>query len=304
MQMRPLPRATKITNVASVPHRSPFRYPGGKTWLVPVIRQWLQRMDRRPSLLIEPFAGGGIVGLTAAFERLVDHVVLIEFDPQVAVVWQAILHGEADWLATRILQFNMELDHVRALLATPADEIREQAFRTIVRNRVSHGGILAPGASFVKNGENGKGIKSRWYAATLARRIRDIGSIRDRVTFVHGDGLEAIKQHATDRQAAFFVDPPYTMGPVEGKRAGARLYTHHELDHPRLFHLTAQVAGTFIMTYDDTIEVRALARQHALHVDTVAMKNTHHARMSELLISRDLSWLHPVSPEKAQVADR
>lgn len=304
MQTGPLHHAAQITNVASVPHRSPFRYPGGKTWLVPVIRQWLQRMDRRPSLLIEPFAGGGIVGLTAAFERLVDHVVLIEFDPQVAVVWQTILHGEADWLATRILQFNMELDHVRTLLATPADEIREQAFRTIVRNRVSHGGILAPGASFVKNGENGKGIKSRWYAATLARRIRDIGSIRDRVTFVHGDGLEAIRQFATDRQAAFFIDPPYTMGPVEGKRAGARLYTHHELDHPCLFRLTAQVAGTFIMTYDDTIEVRALARQHALHVDTVAMKNTHHARMNELLISRDLSWRHPVIPEKTQVADR
>ena len=26
---------TEPVNVASVPHRSPFRYPGGKTWLVP-----------------------------------------------------------------------------------------------------------------------------------------------------------------------------------------------------------------------------------------------------------------------------
>ena len=24
-----------IVNVASVPQRSPFRYPGGKTWLIP-----------------------------------------------------------------------------------------------------------------------------------------------------------------------------------------------------------------------------------------------------------------------------
>ena len=28
-------------NVASVPQRSPFRYPGGKTWLIPHIRRWL-----------------------------------------------------------------------------------------------------------------------------------------------------------------------------------------------------------------------------------------------------------------------
>ena len=31
----------KPVNVASVPQRSPFRYPGGKTWLVPHIRRWL-----------------------------------------------------------------------------------------------------------------------------------------------------------------------------------------------------------------------------------------------------------------------
>ena len=30
-----------IVNVASVKHLSPFRYPGGKTWLVPRVREWL-----------------------------------------------------------------------------------------------------------------------------------------------------------------------------------------------------------------------------------------------------------------------
>ena len=60
-----LPSAsTDIVNVASVPHRSPFRYPGGKTWLVPRVRQWLASIER-PHELIEPFAGGAIVGLSA-----------------------------------------------------------------------------------------------------------------------------------------------------------------------------------------------------------------------------------------------
>ena len=27
--------AKGVINVSAVPHRSPFRYPGGKTWLVP-----------------------------------------------------------------------------------------------------------------------------------------------------------------------------------------------------------------------------------------------------------------------------
>ena len=56
-------------NVATVPQRSPLRYPGGKTWLVPHIRAWLKAMDT-PRLLVEPFAGGGITSLTAVMEDL------------------------------------------------------------------------------------------------------------------------------------------------------------------------------------------------------------------------------------------
>ncbi|MBN2594284.1 MAG: hypothetical protein JXA81_12320, partial [Sedimentisphaerales bacterium] len=37
-------RRSKVVNVASVPLRSPFRYPGGKTWLVPYVRQWLSSL--------------------------------------------------------------------------------------------------------------------------------------------------------------------------------------------------------------------------------------------------------------------
>src|SRR5215470_9042201 len=98
---------TEVVNVAAVPQRSPFRYPGGKTWLVPRIRQWLHAQPRRPALLIEPFAGGASVGLTAAFEGLADHVLLAEMDEDVAAVWATILGGGAEALATRIERFSL-----------------------------------------------------------------------------------------------------------------------------------------------------------------------------------------------------
>jgi DNA adenine methylase len=44
------------------------------------------------------------------------------------------------------------------------------------------------------------------------------------------------------------------------------------------------------MTYDNTDEVRELARWYGLDTLPVAMKNTHHAKMTELLIGRDLGW--------------
>src|SRR5882724_6439806 len=94
-----------IVNVASVPHRSPFRYPGGKTWLVPRIRRWLRSLPEKPAELVEPFAGGAIVGLTVAFEGLADHVTLVERDPDVAAVWQTVLGEDALLLADRIIAF-------------------------------------------------------------------------------------------------------------------------------------------------------------------------------------------------------
>lgn len=46
-----------------------------------------------------------------------------------------------------------------------------------------------------------------------------------------------------------------------------------------------------LMTYDFADEVLALAVQHGFQTRTVAMKNTHHAQMTELLIGRDLNWM-------------
>jgi DNA adenine methylase len=281
---RPL---NQVVNVASVPQRSPFRYPGGKTWLVPRVRTWLGSLEQRPHVLVEPFAGGGIVSLTAAFEELVDHVIMVERDPQVAAVWRTIIEGDAQWLADHILSFELTAANVDAALAAEADTVQERAFQTILRNRTSRGGILAPGAGRIKNGENGKGLGSRWYPDTLARRILDIAAVQDRITFVEGDGLAVALEHAGDQGAAFFIDPPYT---ASAKRAGSRLYLYSELDHTALFEIAETFAGDFLMTYDDAEELHELADQHGFDTELVAMKNTHHAEMTELLIGRNLNW--------------
>jgi DNA adenine methylase len=283
-----VPVAEKVVNVASVPHRSPFRYPGGKTWLVPRVRQWLRSLPAPPRLLVEPFAGGAIVGLTAAFEGLADRVVLVELDEDVAAAWQTIFGDDNEWLAERVLSFDLTEENVRATVAGTPSTPRERAFRIILKNRTNHGGILAPGASLIRAGENGKGLRSRWYAGTLARRIRDLRAIRDRVEVVCGDGIEVIARHAEDAQAVFFIDPPYTAA---GKKAGTRLYLHHQLDHELLFRTAARAAGDLLMTYDDAEEIVALAARHGLTTGKIPMKNTHHAVMSELLVGRNLGWV-------------
>src|SRR5260370_34987117 len=97
-----------IVNVASVPQRSPFRYPGGKTWLVPHVRRWLN-----------------------------------------------------------------------------------------------------PGSGVLKQGENGRGNLSRWYPETLKRRILDILTIREPISFLQGYGPELMRQNTHCSGAVFFFNRPY-----------------------------------------------------------------------------------------------
>ena len=280
----------KVVNVASVPQRSPFRYPGGKTWLVPRLRQWLNSHSFKPRKFIEPFAGGAIAGLTVAFERLAESVIIVEKDEQVAAVWQTIIaiDGGAEWLASKILNFTLTPESASLLLSSRLRSPRNVAFKTIVQNRISHGGILANGAGLLKNGEKGKGILSRWYPETLARRILDISNIRKNIKFIKSDGFQIIKKYLHMPDVVFFVDPPYT---ASKKKAGSRLYKYHQVDHEKLFELMSKANGDFLMTYDDADEVRALARKYRFETRLVAMTNTHNTTMTELLIGRDLDWV-------------
>lgn len=272
------------TNVAQVRQLSPFRYPGGKTWLVPEVRKWLTSSKRTPSVFVEPFAGGSMAGLTAASENLAEHVFLGELDDDVAAVWKTIFQGnDADvaWLSKQIIDFDVTLENVRSILDGNPKAIRGKAFRTIVKNRMQRGGIMAAGAGLVKTGEAGRGLNSRWYPETLVKRIDALQLIRDRITFEQADAFEAIKRYVDDEDAFFFVDPPYTAG---GKKAGSRLYTHSEIDHEGLFALMASVRGSVMLTYDDAPEVRLMAERHGFRVEPVPMKNTHHELIRELLI--------------------
>lgn len=280
--------ARKPVNVSRVPQRSPFRYPGGKTWLVPYLRSWLRHLEQKPDLFIEPFAGGGIASLTAAFEQLAEHVMMAETDKGVSAVWKTILNGQGEWLAKRILEFDLTVDKVKEALKQEDNSnnisLKKRAFLTILRNRVQRGGIMAPGAGLVKSGENNKGISSRWYPETLARRIREIGMNIQRLSFFQGDGFDLLDEYAADEGAAFYIDPPYT-------KAARRLYKEWQIDHNLLFEKMASVAGPFLMSYDNAEDVCSLAEEFGFEHRPIRMKNTHHAEMTELLISKDFSWL-------------
>ena len=276
--------AFPVANVATVPQRSPLRYPGGKTWLVPHIRHWLKSTN--PEILIEPFAGGAIVSLTAVMENLVGSAVMVEIDRDVAAFWRCALEsGEA--LRERVAEFKPTLERLQKLERDAPSTVLEHGFRTLVLNRTRRNGILAPGASFCRNGEGGKGLLSRWYPGTLAARLAAIQEHSERFLFLEGDGLRLLPVilEGWGGRAAVFIDPPYTAR--GGKNAGSRLYDHSSIDHAALFSILAEHGANFLMTYDPAGEIVELVRTHEFSAVGLLMKNGHHDRMREIVITSE-----------------
>lgn len=272
--------------------RSPFRYPGGKSWLAPVVEEWLRCRPDRVTTFVEPFAGGASVSLAVAAAGLADRLLLVERDPDVAAVWHAVFGQDAEALAKAIVEFELTEANVNALLASDPEGTLERALRTIVWNRVSHGGRMTNRAGILRSGERGKGLSSRWYPVTLAARIRDAARYADRVRFVEGDAFEEVAAFADDQGSVLFLDPPYSKG---ARRAGERLYSCCDIDHEKLFDLASAHAGAVLLTYDDDPTVRQLATHAGLDVQPVLMRTTHHASRAELLISGDISWVAPAT---------
>ena len=273
-------------NVSSVPQRSPLRYPGGKTWLIPHIRYWLRQLPGNTfTTLHEPFAGGATASLTAVMEHSVDRAVIGEIDADIIALWNTVLR-ESTTIRRMITEFTLTEESVNQIEEESPDTDIQRAFRTLILNRTRRGGILADGASTNRHGENGRGISSRWYPATLNQRIQSVARFSQRLTTNLGDGIDYIAslETRTLRREILFIDPPYT---ASGKQAGTRLYTHSVVDHHRLFETLADCRYPFLMTYDTSPEIIHLINKFGYNAVQVLMKNTHHQFQKELVITRE-----------------
>ena len=260
---------------------SPFRYPGGKSALRPKIIGWIRSLGYRPRYFIEPFAGGSSVGLAVAELDLADHITLVEIDPDVAAVWAVILDGDAYGLADRVRKFVLTKESAHKTLKSNDLDPVSRAFRCLLLNRISRGGIIAPGAGWLNYGEGGKGIRSRWYPETLAKRIESIHALRRKVSFVQGDGLEVLRDFSSTPLAVAFVDPPYI---AKGRGAGLRLYSCHGVDSEKVFEIARSFSGPMIITYHRSEIVRREAIAAGIECHTVTMHTAHTVSKRQLIL--------------------
>ena len=161
-----------------------LRYPGGKKWLSPHISllsfafgRYINltymdgtrgRIHLTPTFLIEPFAGGGVVGLSLLNNNLIKRLVLVEKDPRVAAFWKAALSDSR--FADRVEKFRCTRKTVEDVCDNPD---RDRAFWTLVKNRCAAGGNLSGGLM--------KDVSCRWNGNVNAAALQKIRKLSPRI---------------------------------------------------------------------------------------------------------------------------
>lgn len=103
----------------------------------------------------------------------------------------------------------------------------------------------------------------------VVANIRRVHALRDRVTVVEGDGLEAMRRYSDDPNAGCFADPPHSMNPQ------------------KLFSVLAGWQGPWLLTMDDSLTVRRLALCYRFASQQVLTAAADNRTNNELVLWRE-----------------
>ncbi|MDO6963991.1 DNA adenine methylase [Rhizobium alvei] len=240
---------------------SPFRYPGGKGFLTPFLKdELLRRFPKGQAGFAEPFCGGAGAALNLLLDGDVKRLFLNDADVRVYSAWRAIT-DETDRFISAINNTEPTIENwetsLRKLHDTNATSYDfELGFAAFFVNRTSRSGVLLGSGPIGGYDQSGKWkIDARYYKDSLSDRVAKIGALRHCIETSNLDGLtfcRALEERELLSETFLFVDPPYV-------KAGSRLYFDGMTvaKHDALAQwLAADVAPHWLLTYDDHPLVR------------------------------------------------
>jgi len=243
-------------------HASPFRYPGGKTALFPLLVDTLKANDLKGGTYLEPFAGGSGLALSLLFEGVVGEIHLNDLDRRIYCFWSSVLNKSDEFLERfdRIRVNVTEWRRQREILENwkTANQL-DLGFATFYLNRCNRSGIFRAGPIGGYDQTGNYTIGCRFNKPNLRKRIEKIISHRDQISIWNVDAIKFLKSvfqkgKAKRATSLVYMDPPYFEKAHE-------LYPIYfkESDHVRLAkYLNDQKRLRWLVSYDDTEEIRAL----------------------------------------------
>lgn len=236
-----------------------MRYPGGKGKLLNEIGGFIAAYYRLngDSPYREPFFGSGVVGLHIMAFRHLSSAWINDADPGIAALWKTVLH-RPDELCDAIHGFTPSTgafyDIKGKLLAGAIADPVELALSKLAIHQISFSGLgTKAGGPLGGRSQKFEGaISSRWNPETLCREIRRAHELMCKSSAIVTNLDFAAVIDAPGR-AFLYLDPPYC-------EKGPELYQHAftESDHLRLADCLQRTPNPWLLSYDDTPEIREM----------------------------------------------
>jgi DNA adenine methylase len=232
---------------------TPFRYPGAKNKLLPVLREHLDTMIVGQDSFMDVFVGGGSVLLDVAERYPTIQLHANDKDYWMYSFWQ-VVSGSSDTDVDALLQLVAKkptLELFYELRNTPTTDVVECAYRAIFFNRTTFSGIFYSGPIGGKEQKSQYTVDCRYNAKKLREKILACRQLLvNRTTVTCLDVTQYDEFWNTDNPA--YLDPPYYV-------KGDALYIE-KMDafaHEKVAALL-QHRDNWVLSYDDCPEIRNL----------------------------------------------
>lgn len=228
---------------------SPLRYPGGKGRLASFITEITRAQSPRPTVYVEPFAGGAGVALRLLVTDEVRFIQINDLDPGIAALWRCVFF-ETEALARLIETATIDIDTWHSCSRQYRDPScssdLQLGFATLFLNRCNRSGILKarPIGGLSQDGRWRMDV--RFNRKNLADRVRLLGQFRRRVVVTQSDGREVLRSLSSKWQEVIaYVDPPYLL---QGE--GLYMDSLRPADHDELASILCGSDLRWFLTYD------------------------------------------------------
>lgn len=254
-----------------------IRYPGSKDKHIKFLAPYLtQGCSNRT--IVEPFAGTASITFHMLKNNMVDKYVINDIDMSVAAMWQTI-KDKPEALINKIKQYTPKVSDFYDFKGNPGDTAEEKAFRKIVLHQISYSGLgpMAGGPLGGRMQTSDYKIDARWRPAKLELLINETSKLLNSAEGIitSDDWSDTLAKGIKDENF-IYLDPPYY-------KQGPALYTEGVIDHNALAKQLAAANTNWVLSYDDTEEVRniyAFAKVKRLDVTS----HLHHKTIGDVVI--------------------
>jgi DNA adenine methylase len=225
-----------------------LRYPGGKTKLLPILKEYISALGfKNGDTWYEPFVGGGSVALNIACRYPHSSLYLNDLDQEIAALWRVISgNKEAFDTLYHMIDLTPTIENFNYLRGREPTTDYERAFYAVYFNHTTFSGIRTSGPI------GGAGQKSKWSISCRynAKKIqKDLLSARKllqgRTRVSDIDGIDFVRAI----NGFLYIDPPYF-------HKGESLY-RHTIDHSALAEVLKR-KDNWLLSYDAADEVKQL----------------------------------------------